>query len=59
MEQEHPLVFGDAPSDVARRMNGEVDLEHVARKVIAALRPLEPFARARVIRAVQALLGLD
>jgi hypothetical protein len=58
MEHEHPLVFGDdGAHDIARRPRPE--LLAVTRKVIGVLEPLDQAARARVVRAVLALLALD
>lgn len=61
-----PLAFGSEPETLGTRPNGpdlaprrREKLDGVARKVIAALEPLEPASQARVLRAVYALLGLD
>jgi len=66
MEQEHPLVFGDGnatltsggpvaapdPHDGMKRQTDAV------RKILAALEPLPPEGRMRVIRAAAALFGV-
>jgi len=59
MESETPLVFGDGElnNNIARRPRPE--LVKITNRVIAVLEPLDVAARARVMRAVVALLGLD
>jgi hypothetical protein len=59
MEQEHPLAFrGDGANELPTQ-HRTPEVYRATRKVIASLEPLNGAERARVIRAVMALLALD